>query len=100
MASQPSDTELATTRGARLRNFLAAAVEFLAAAVEPLLFLITAAVATGVGTCFIADPHAVHINAKGPWLYALGILIAFTAYGALTSLTDALLYRGDDTDQQ
>lgn len=93
MASQPSDTELATTRGARLRTFLAAAV-------EPLLFLITAAVATAVGTSFIADPYAVHINAKGPWLYALGILIAFTAYGALTSLTDALLYRGDNTDQQ
>jgi len=71
---------------------------FLIGVAETLLFLITALAAVTVGTCFIANPHTVHINETGPKLYALGILIAFTAYGALSALTDALLYRREAVD--
>lgn len=94
MATPSSTDRLEAPAASRRRTFLIGVAEML-------LFLITALVAVTVGTWVIANPHTVHVNETGPKLYALGILIAFTAYGALSALTDTLRYRrGDRADSE
>jgi hypothetical protein len=94
VATPSSTDQLKAAPGASRRR------AFLIGVVETLLFLITAAAAVAIGTWVITNPHTVYINETGPRLDVFGILAAFTAYGALSTLFEALLPRRDDANSE